>query len=196
MSQPVRDAFVRERVTGLEFLPVEIAGVGRGEPEEETPMSDDVIEPEDVMDAVEWEAALEQFGPLYQAVPVAESGPPPGMVVLGRCDVCGWKHIDSYSRYFMLTPEIVPEADVFRCATTLYLLVSDRVERLVQEREFTNVAFKEFPWFGGRSEDPKGGRTLRGGAWRRGCTGRGGTSSTRWMTRSGAAKRSWDSCRR
>ncbi len=142
VSQRVKDLFESEGVSGVAFCPAVIEKVGSRESVGPIPMPESG-EPEDVMGEVEEEASPEAFGPLYEMIVTAESGRPPGTEVTSRCEVCGREEYDQHRRLFKLTPEMPPDSDVFLFATTLYIIVNEKVRDLIVRHRLTNVKLRE-----------------------------------------------------
>lgn len=142
VSRRVKDLFEDNGVSGVTFCQAVIDKVGRKDSVGPIPMPESG-EPEDVMGEVEEEASPEAFGPLYEMIVTAESGRAAGTEVTSRCEVCGREEYDQHRRLFILTPEMVPDSDVFLFATTLYIIVNEKVKDLIVRHGLRNLKLRE-----------------------------------------------------
>jgi hypothetical protein len=119
VSQQVKDLFEQQRVSGVAFCPVPIIRPRR--------------------------PSIER---LYEMVIVAESGRPPGTEITHVCPTCGREEFDRSKRQFVLTPEMIPTADVFYLATTLWIIVNQKVHDLIMGSGLTNVQLQPMEYRG------------------------------------------------
>ena len=99
-------------------------------------------EPEDIINEVPLAPWPEGCGPYYEMIVLTESGRPPGGDVLAVCAGCGRESIDSKRRTLVMQPSMWRGAQVFFLATTLYVIVTDEIRRLLLEAGATNVSFE------------------------------------------------------
>jgi hypothetical protein len=59
-----------------------------------------------------------------------------------RCASCGRTSFDHERRRLVMSPEMWRGDDVFRLATTLWIVVTDAVRRLLEGLGATNVVFR------------------------------------------------------
>lgn len=143
VSPRVKRVFEKNDVTGVSFHDIEVKAIGAMEPDREPPMPSSG-EPEDIISVVRREINLKSFLPLYLLVVEKESGLPPGVIDRGRCPECSYPYQDTSHRKMCLTPEIIPDTDIFFLSTTLYIIVSEKVQRLVKSHRFANVNLTPF----------------------------------------------------
>jgi hypothetical protein len=78
----------------------------------------------------------------HELIVMAESGNPPGVDRVIRCASCGRTSFDHERRRLVMSPEMWRGDDVFRLATTLWIVVTDAVRRLLEGLGATNVVFR------------------------------------------------------
>jgi hypothetical protein len=79
----------------------------------------------------------------HELIVMAESGNPPGVDAVTRCASCGRISFDHERRRLIMKEEMWRGDDVFRLATTLWILVTDAVRRLLEGLGVTNVTFRD-----------------------------------------------------
>ncbi|ACL04709.1 hypothetical protein Dalk_3019 [Desulfatibacillum aliphaticivorans] len=146
VSKEVKDVFINNEITGVNFRKVDIDGIGKHEPWDDYPVVDDSIAMLDLVELTEKEEDPEQYGPLYQMVILFESGYPPGIKIVNRCRKCGYIEIDNEDMEISLSSKTVPEADIFFLKSTRYIVVSDKVKLLMEKSNFSNVSFQKVGW--------------------------------------------------
>lgn len=142
VSPKVKSLFEQHEITGIRFCPAVIDKVGKRDSQGPIPIAA-TGEPEDIVEEVEAERDPSEFGPLYEMVVVSTSGRPPGAEITSRCPACGREEFDQSKRIITLTEAMIPFTDIFFLATTLYIMVNDRVREIAWRNGLTNV---EFAW--------------------------------------------------
>jgi hypothetical protein len=117
VSAKVKQVFEENRVSGVIFCPV--TAIGR---------------------------ASATSGDLFQMVIQAESGRPPGTEITHRCPGCGREEYDKSKRQFVLTREMIPDSNVFYLATTLWIIVNEKVRQIILDHQLTNVELTEMEY--------------------------------------------------
>ncbi len=144
VSPKVKILFERHAITGVQFCPAVIDKVGKRDSTGPVPIAS-TGEPEDIIDEVEAERNPAEFGPLYEMVIVSTSGRPPGAEIISRCPACGREEFDNSKRVITLTQDMVPPTDIFFLATTLHIVVNDKVREIAWRNRLTNAEFTQFP---------------------------------------------------
>lgn len=141
VSDRIRTAFAASRIDGVSFAPVELRKVGRAS--ESMPASIPLSgEPEDLLLDLPDARTADRHAPYYEMVVTAESALPRGVSADDACAACGRLQYDNYSRELIMRDEMWPGADVFFLATTLWIVLTDRVRSLLAALEATNVEFR------------------------------------------------------
>lgn len=141
VSERVRVAFDAEGITGAVFARVAYDRVGtRSASHDLRPRG----EPEDVLKRIP--ARSDTSGlPIYWHVTITqESGLPPGVDPSGVCPECerALVPVDEPARRIVFVPSMWRGADVCQLATTLYVVVTDRVRATLERIGATNVHFQ------------------------------------------------------
>ncbi len=144
VSGKVKALFEQYEITGVNLCPAIIDKVGKRDSVGPIPVAS-TGEPEDIIGEVEGEHNPAEFGPLYEMVVTSTSGRPPGAEVTSRCPACGREEFDRSKRVLALTEDMIPPADIFILATTLHIIVNDKVRELTWKNRLTNVEFGWFP---------------------------------------------------
>lgn len=143
VSQRVRKLFESERVGGLAFYPVTLRKIGKREARLPAPMPS-TGEPEDIIREVPLLKRTESVGPYYEMLILSQSRYPPGGEPMSVCSGCGREAIDNDKRQIVMRPSMWRGDDIFFLATTLYIVITDRLKRLLQDLKVTNVEFREY----------------------------------------------------
>jgi len=144
VSPKVKLLFERYAITGVQFCPAVIDKVGKRDSKGPVPVAS-TGEPEDIIDEVEAERNPAEFGPLYEMVVTSISGRPPGAEITSRCPACGCEEFDQSRRIIALTETMIPATDIFYLATTLHIIVNDKVREIAWRNRLTNAEFARFP---------------------------------------------------
>ena len=142
VSQRVYNLFREEQVTGVTLCEAVLRKVGRFEPTD-TPPAATNGEYEELIDEILLEEHPERFGPYYQMAVTAESAVSPEMGDPEICPSCGHKVYADYECPPTLTPDLVPDADIFLQARTSSIIVNKRVHDLITKRHLTNVTLEK-----------------------------------------------------
>jgi hypothetical protein len=138
VSDRARAALASAGVRGVTFSPVSRRKVGRSRATvpAPTPISG---EPEELLLDLPEAGSEDGRRPLYEMVVTAESGLPPGVSADALCSACGRLPYDRDSRQLVMQPSMWQGDDIFLLATTLWIVVSDRVRNLLVNLGATNV---------------------------------------------------------
>jgi hypothetical protein len=128
------------RVTGVRFAPIDHAKFGKGDPRNKAPIPID-IEPESLIDLL---ATEEGECPYRLGLVHTMTGNLAG--VLETIDEeTGFPIRDKRNRRFELARSNWPDVDFAIPPTTLIVLVSDRVKKIMESMPAPNVVFEPFP---------------------------------------------------
>jgi hypothetical protein len=144
VSERPRELFKSLRLTGAAFSPVVLRKVGKREARLPAPRPS-TGEPEDIIKEVPLLSRTETVGPYFELCVQATSGYAPRAHPLEVCSGCGRETFpdDDKSRLVMVE-SMWKGADVFFLASTLYVVVTDRVRQALMDLQVTNVRFRSF----------------------------------------------------
>jgi hypothetical protein len=143
VSDRVRALFQSERIGGVAFCPVTLRRIGKREAKLPPPMPS-TGEPEDIIDEVPLLTRTGLVGPYYEMVILSDSAYPPGGEPVSVCSGCGRESIANDKRQIVMRPSMWLGGDIFFLATTLHIIISDRLRGLLQKLKATNVEFKTY----------------------------------------------------
>lgn len=83
-------------------------------------------------------------GPYFELVIQSVSGYAVGVQPLHVCPGCGRETFQDDKARFVMVESMWKGADIFFLASTLYIVVTDRVRRALQDLKATNVQFEPF----------------------------------------------------
>jgi len=146
-SARTRQVFREREFRGVEFCPALVRCIGQSHPFAPVPLPD-TGNAEEIFEVIERETDLDKFGTFYEMVVTAESRRAHG-IKIRRCSICGYERIryGDKKRKFVLTEDMLPDADVFYLADTLYVIVTDEVRRAIVDSQLSNAEFTEM-WRG------------------------------------------------
>ena len=144
VSERVRDTMVRAAVSGCEFVRVIPRKIGRRRATRRAPIPRGG-EPEDLLAWVAQVRDPSGIPPYYELVVTAESKHPPGARPESTCELCGRETYDADARTLVMEPHMWNGQDVFFLATTLWIIITDRVKALLEPLRPTNVSFGKMP---------------------------------------------------
>jgi hypothetical protein len=133
--------FESERIGGAGFCPVTLRRIGKRAAKLPPPMPS-TGEPEDIIEEVPLLTRTESVGPYYEMVILSDSAYPPGGEPVSVCSGCGRESIDDEKRQIVMRPSMWQDGDIFFLATTLHIIISDRLRRLLEKLKATNVEYK------------------------------------------------------
>jgi hypothetical protein len=142
VSQRVKDLFKSEKTSGPAFSPVVLRKIGKREAKL-SPPTPSTGEPEDLIREVPLLKRTAPVGPYYEMLILSESERPPGGEPKSICSGCGREDIDNKKRQIVMHPSMWRGDDIFFIATTLYIVITERVKRRLQDFGATNVVFRE-----------------------------------------------------
>jgi hypothetical protein len=143
VAERIRLALNQERVSGVTFCPVRLRRIGSRNPSRRAPMPA-TGEPEDLVRALPLEPGPTSVGPYFEMIVLSESGHPPGGEPTSICPGCGRPAVDDEARQLVMRPSMWRGADIFFLATTLHVVVTERVKGILGELGATNVTFTPY----------------------------------------------------
>ena len=141
ISERIRTLFESELIRGIAFCPVTLRKIGKREARLSPPIPS-TGEPEDLIQEVPLLTRTGPIGPYYEMVILSDSAYPPGGEPVSVCSGCGRESIDNDKRQIVMRSSMWRGGDIFFLATTLHIIISDRLRRLLQELKVTNVEFQ------------------------------------------------------
>ena len=143
VSSRVRQELELLHVTDVAFCEVRLRKIGNRAPELQPPVPSSG-EPEDVINEVPLLAQVDGVGPYFEMIILSESGYPPGGEPAAVCEDCGRESIDSEARKLMMLPSMWKGADIFFMATTLHIVITERVMESLRELGVTNIELAKY----------------------------------------------------
>jgi len=141
VSERIRDTMAGAAVSGCEFVRVIPRKIGKRQATRR-PLIPKSGEPEDLLAAmIQVVEDPSEIPPYYELVVTAQSKHPPGAEPDWRCDLCGRGTYDADLRRLVMEPPMWNGQDVFFLATTLWIIVTDRVKTLLEPLRPTNLSF-------------------------------------------------------
>lgn len=145
ISERVRNLFESLDIAGISYCPVTLRKVGKREAQLPAPIPS-TGEPEDLIDEVPLLERPESLGPYFELVVESQSGYAPGAEPLSICPGCCRETFPKTDARVMMVDSMWKGADIFLLASTLYIVVTERVRKALQDINATNAQL--FP-FGG-----------------------------------------------
>jgi hypothetical protein len=104
-------------------------------------------------------SSVSDVGAYFEVCILKESGSPPGGKPVKVCPGCGRAEINETKREIRMLDHMWKGNAIFFLATTLYVLVTDDLKKIIEHARPTNVVFAEI-W---QDEDPGLLKTTPGG---------------------------------
>ena len=141
VSERIKNALVEFCPSDIAVCPVTSRKIGKREAKLPPPIPS-TGEPEDMIDEVPILRDTSEIAPYFEVLILKESEYPPGGTPTRVCPGCRRPDVDSSTRVLRMTPEMWKGHNIFFLATTLYVVITDKLrERLVRHRP-TNVFFE------------------------------------------------------
>jgi uncharacterized protein CXXCG len=142
VSQRMKDLFESAKTSGLAFSSVVLRKIGKREAKLPPPIPS-TGEPEDMLREMPLLKQKDGVGPYYEMLILSESARPPGGDPKSICSGCGREDIDTEKRLIVMVPSMWKGDDIFFLATTLYIVITERVKTWLEDLGATNVAFRK-----------------------------------------------------
>jgi hypothetical protein len=140
VSQRVKNLLENSLINDVAFCEVIMRKVGKREARFPAPVPQSG-EPEDLIDEVPLLKTLDGVERYYEMIILKESRYPPGGTPRSICVGCGRPDVDNATRRIIMTPEMWKGDSIFFLATTLYVIVTDPVKKLLENIQLSNVRF-------------------------------------------------------
>lgn len=141
VTEPIKLLLEHYCDEGVAFARVNLRKVGKREAALPAPLPA-TGEPEDIVNDVPLLEDVSAVGPYYEICVMAESDWPPGAEPVGHCDTCGRNEIDHEARQLVMKSEMWKGNAMFLLATTLHIIVTDELKKVLQGIAPTNLAFE------------------------------------------------------
>lgn len=145
VAQRIRDLLLEHCPADVVACPVSFRKVGRGDPALPAPIPDSG-EPEDLITEATLVPDTSCLAPYYEILIGHESELPDGCTLVSQCPACGGQEIDMANRLLRMSDRMDTGHEVFRMATTLYIVVTDELKTKIEALEATNVRFENLSW--------------------------------------------------
>lgn len=141
VSESVKEALLTSNVKGVVFCPIIPRKIVKRSPKRPPPMPKSG-EPEDLLEEIHNLVSPDHVPTYYEMVVVSESGYPPGGEPIHVCTECGRGKIDNRTRRLEMHLTMWKGDDIFFLATTLWIIITDRVKQLLDKFDTRNVRFE------------------------------------------------------
>jgi hypothetical protein len=142
VSQRVKDILEESGVNDVNFCEVILRKVGMREASFPAPVPASG-EPEDLINELPLLKELDGVERYYEMIILKESLYPPGGTPRSICVGCGRPDVDNSTRQIDMTPEMWQGDSIFFLATTLYVIVTDPLKKLLENLRSSNVVFEK-----------------------------------------------------
>jgi hypothetical protein len=144
ISKRIRTLLESLRVEYVSYYPVTLREVGTWGTSR-IPLRPLSGEPDDIIDTVVPPLGrTDSIGPYFELIVQTESGRAPGVEPDSICCGCGRETFPDRADRFVMLESMWKGADIFFLASTLYIVVTERVRSALLELGATNVQFLDF----------------------------------------------------
>ena len=140
VSQRVKRIFEPSGLNEVDFCEVIMRKVGKREARFPAPIPLSG-EPEDLINEMPLLKDVDDVERYYEMIILKESHYPPCGTPKSNCIGCGRPDVDGATRRIVMTPEMWKGDSIFFLATTLYVIVTDPVKKLLENISSSNVVF-------------------------------------------------------
>lgn len=140
VSQRVKSLLEESGLNDVAFTEVIMRKVGKREAKLPAPRPVGG-EPEDLINELPLLNAIADVGRYYEMIILKESRYPPGGTPKNTCVGCGRPDVNDSIRRIVMMPEMWQGDAIFFLATTLYVIVTNPVKRLLEKIRSNNVVF-------------------------------------------------------
>ena len=141
ISDRIRQLFESLGVGNVSCSPVTLRKVGKNEAGLPAPIPS-TGEPEDIIHEVPLFTRTDSIGPYFELVIQSTSDYAPEAKPLSVCSGCHRETFPETETRFVMTESMWNGADIFFLASTLHIVVTDRIRKALQDLTATNVQFK------------------------------------------------------
>jgi hypothetical protein len=141
ISERIRLLFDSLSIREVSYSPVTLRKVGKREARRPPPVPS-TGEPEDMIQEVPLRTRTDSIGSYFELVIHSESGYALGAAPLSVCAGCGRQTFPDTDARFVMVDSMWKATDVFFLASTLYIVVTDRVRLALEDARATNVQFR------------------------------------------------------
>jgi len=142
VSERIKDFLLEQCHNDIETCPVVLRKVGKRD-SKIPPLIPASGEPEDMIDEITETIADDRIGTYFEICIKAKSGLPPGTDLGMICPSCKRRKIDNSRREIRMTEGMWKGNNIFFLATTLYVIITDDIKRMLECLRPTNVVFSE-----------------------------------------------------
>ena len=143
VSERIRQLFESLQIERVSYCPVTLRKVGKREAGLPAPIPSSG-EPEDIIREVSLLKRTDSVGPYYELIIESESDYAPTAEPTSVCSGCGRETFPETDARLVMVDSMWKGAEVFFLASTLYILVTDRVRQALEDLKATNICFKPF----------------------------------------------------
>jgi hypothetical protein len=150
ISERIRQLFESLNIRSVSYSPVTLRKVGKREARLPAPIPS-TGEPEDIIHEVPLLTRTDSIGPYFELVVQSESGYAPEAAPLSICAGCGRETFPDNDKRLVMVDSMWKGADIFFLASTLYIVVTDRVRQALKDSKASNVQFELLGTRGGNA---------------------------------------------
>jgi hypothetical protein len=142
VSERIKNVLFEYCSADIEICPVTLRKIGERRAELSPPIPSSG-EPEDIISEVPILKNNFEIGPYFEILIQKETDHPPGGTPNRICSGCKRHDVDNSTRELHMTPEMWKGHNIFFLATTLYIVITDKVREHVERFRPTNVVFEK-----------------------------------------------------
>jgi hypothetical protein len=158
VSERMKDLLTEYCADDIACCPAQLRKIGRNEAKLPVPIPT-TGEPADMIKEVPSARSVSDVGPYFEVCILKESGLPPGGEPVKVCSGCGRPEINKAKREIRMLDHMWKGHQIFFLATTLYILITDDLKKIIEQAGPTNVVFAKI-W---QDDDPGLLETTSGG---------------------------------
>ena len=143
VSQRVRNLFESMGIGDVAYVPVRIRKIGNREAHLSVPVPSSG-EPEDIIHEVPPLIGSDSLNPYFEMIIQSASEYAPQVEPIATCSGCGRETFRDDERRLIMSETMWRGADLFFLRSTLYIVVTDRIQRALSDLGATNVQFAPF----------------------------------------------------
>lgn len=144
VSQRIKQLLETLQIGGIKFCSIILRKVGKREARLPAPIPT-TGEPEDIIDEVALLKSTDSIGPYFELLVQSKSGYVSGEEPVSVCSGCGRETFPTHPSELVMTASMWNGEDIFRLASSNYIVVTDTLKKKMHELKAKNVRFEKLP---------------------------------------------------
>lgn len=142
VSERIKNILVETCPKDIATCPVTLRKIGKREAKLSPPIPS-TGEPEDIINEVPILKSTSQIGPYFEIIILKKSDYPRGGTPKSICPRCKREDIDDKTRELHMTPKMWKGDSIFFLSTTLLIVITDELRKVILQQQPTNIDFEE-----------------------------------------------------